>query len=453
MMSPVRLRELCVAVRKGDVVCDDTLVKTVEVDIDEYRGELGPQLPPDHLAELLPLMGWLIYEVSWKLVSQLTDGRREENPEVLAAIKTRYDLIARTVNAALGLPWPEYAPRALGALRAQALAESKRDTEESYGRARTAHQSARRRHGEFLTYSQRTAVGKDDGEGQLPLDEILVQLDLAETGTACRVAERVIGRWPEDFASADEIEYTQRLFDQLTSGVDIGEQALKTADRVWEEHGFSDEVTETRLLLPTSFINPGIMTARAVLLMLALTADMDKLGRLPLDDDQTWDATRHRLRKRFEEAYTYIERPIVSSTGEQVEPRDDLKLAIVQTRLSAALLMPGYRLPSTLSFASCLSHEVLDDDAVEAMCGWMTEQVTDDRGRQRQRSVHRGIGSAIMPRFLDSVEACRVAMGGTPGFRQWRSRWFVLDSYAREKGRAERVEKALGLPVHRRRTT
>ncbi len=451
MMSAERLRTLCHALRAGEIDCDDDLVRSIEADVEEYGREERTQLPPRHLAARLPLMGWLIYEATWSALTQISDGRREDDAEVLAAIKARYELIARTKNAALMLPWPEHASRALGALRAQALAESKRDTEDGYLRAQMEHQQARNRHGEYMTYPRRSPDAVDRTEFSLALDEILLQLNLAEAGTACRVAERVIGHWAEEYGSADQTEYAQRMFDQLTNGVDVGEQALAAADRIANGPGFADEVSETRLALPTSFINPGIMTARAVLLMLALSANMDELGRLPLGNDESWDDTRRRLCERFKNAYDYVERPIVNSKGERIEPRDTLKLAIVQTRLSAALLMPGLRLPSSWTFAPFLAHELLDDEAVEAMCAWMTERVTDARGRRKQRSVHRGIGSAVMPSFIDSVEACRVAMGGSAGFRDWRARWYMLDAYAHENGRAERVSAVLGIPLTRQR--
>jgi hypothetical protein len=70
------------------------------------------------------------------------------------------------------------------------------------------------------------------------LDEVFLQLALAETGTACRTAERVIGRWAEGITAGDwtlqhETHWTQRLFRQLAEGVEVGERALahRSADR------------------------------------------------------------------------------------------------------------------------------------------------------------------------------------------------------------------------------
>jgi len=452
-MTADRLRELCQALRGGTMVCDDALVTAIEADLEQYRLLPVAQVPPDDVAEALPLLGWLIYEATWSALPRMPARFTQLGGASLAAATANYDLIVRAANAARQMPWPEHAIRALGAFRAQALAESKQDSEAAYVRAQTIHLEARNRHASFLTYHR--ARGADEKDPYLrSLDEILVQLVLAETGTACRTAERVIDRWVEDFRRDDPAdderlreEYTQLIFDQMANGADIGEQALAAADRVKTLHGFVDAVSEEGMALPMSFVNPGIMTARAVLLMLALYPEMERLGFYPLGEDASWDQTRLRLRERFDHAYGYIERPIENSAGKRLEPREDLKLAIVQIRLSAALLMPGRSLPSSLSFAPCLSHEVLDDAAVEAMCRWLTETVVDRHGRETQRSTLRGFGGGIMPNFIRGVEACRAAFGGGQDYAAWRARWFVLDKYANEPGRAERISKALGRPI------
>jgi hypothetical protein len=451
MLTADQLRESCYAIRKREAGCDEELVAAIEADIQEYRLARTQQLPPDYLVDRLPLMGWLMYEATWNALLLIPDRRAQRQ----AVAEANHKLIARVANAARNMPWPEYAIRSLGAFRSLALAESKEDTEEGYVRAQMAHLEARGRHATALTY-HRDADAK--GEHHRALDEMLVQLALAETGTACRTAERMVGLWDVQTKGKSETETqqlgeerTQDLFDQLSGGIDIGELALEAADRVNRHHGFVNEVSEEGLALPTSFINPGIMTARAVLLTLALYPEMARLGRFPLSDDDTWDQTRQRLGELFDKTYEYIERPIVDSHGNLSELRDDFKVQIVQIRLNAALLMPGHRLPSEHDFAPCLAHEVLDDSAIEAMCAWLTEPIEDQDGRQRQRGVHRGIGSATMPAVIDGIEACRVAFGGRPGYRNWRARWFVLDSHINEPGRAERVETLLGRPITRTR--
>lgn len=451
VMSAERLEELCLALRRREIECDDEIVAAIEADAAAYRREPAPQLPPEDVAELLPLMGWLMYEASWSAVQGIPNGFTETGGEALARAREKHEWVLRIANASRVLPWPEFAPRALGALRALALAESKGDTQESYDRAQDLHQEARERHGSYLTYHQ------ENRDISQAYDEILVQLWLAEAGTACRIAERVVDRWAEEFAADDpetdrqrREERVQIVFSDLAEGAARGEEALAAAERVAED-GFVDEPTKDKLLMPTSFVNPGIMTARAVLLMLALSPEMQRLGYFPLGDDDSWDESREKLRERFDSAYEYIERPVFNSRNEPQEPRGDLKLAVVQIRLAAALLMPGRRLPSRLTFAPCVRHEVLDDDAIEAMSAWLTEVAVDRNGQEKQRSTLRGFGGAIMPNFFDGVEECRVAFGGKPGYRDWRARWFILDKYAAEAGRGERLSTILGRPVQRTR--
>lgn len=453
VMSAERLEELCLALRRGEITCDDDLVAAIEADVVAYGREPRTQAPPDDVAELLPLMGWLMYEATWSALERIpnrrgSDGDRDRN----------HEWILRIANAALDLPWPEYAPRSLGALRSLALAESKEDTQASYDRAQAFHQKARNRHASCLSYHRDPKNVPSPFAGfELHYDEMLLQLVLAETGTACRIAERVVDRWAEEFAAEGDDadrqrreERVQMIFSDLAEGATRGEEALTAAERV-AEHGFVDRPTKERLALPTSFVNPGIMTARAILLMLGLYPEMQRLGYFPLGDDESWDDSRKALAARFDHAYSKIERPILTSGGEPQELRHGLRLAVVQIRLAAGLLMPGHRLPSTLSFAPCLAHEVLDDDAVEAMSAWLTEPVTDAKGRETQRSHLRGFGGSVMPNFFDGVEECRVAFGGRPGYRAWRARWFILDKYANEPGRAGRVSAVLGRPVNRTR--
>src|SRR4029079_104144 len=98
-----------------------------------------------------------------------------------------------------------------------------------------------------------------------------------ETGTACRTAERVIGRWGEEFGQGDPEQndrWTQRMFRQLNEGVEVGEVAIATVHRIRDLYRLADKVDKHRLALRTGFQNPGIMTARAALLALPLTYEV-----------------------------------------------------------------------------------------------------------------------------------------------------------------------------------
>src|ERR1043165_6238190 len=162
MMTADELRSLSRRIRArkqaggpppGSPEVDDDLVRRIEADVDEYRARFytdpPPVLPPDQLRQLLPLMGWLIYEASldrlWDVDTQFetlagADGERS---------RTNAGLIRRLADAARGLVWPQFAPRGLGAVRTQALVESKRDNEAGYDAAYIIHEEARDKYQSF----------------------------------------------------------------------------------------------------------------------------------------------------------------------------------------------------------------------------------------------------------------------------------------------------------------
>jgi hypothetical protein len=87
----------------------------------------------------------------------------------------------------------------------------------------------------------------------------------------------------------------------------------------------------------------------------------------------------------------------------------------------------------------CLAANPLDEAAVKATSACLAEKTADGR----QRGDANVIGSAVMPAFIRSVEACRAVYGVDHGYREWRQRWFDLDRYASEPDRRDRVEAAL----------
>jgi hypothetical protein len=443
MMSVEELRQLCQDARSQRVDTDNDLIHKIESDVQEYRGFLRDraELPPDELVDRLWYMGWLIYEATWQSLARIAPGFESLSGEQHETSREVQGLIARGADAARSLPWPEFAPRALGAIRAQALAASKRDTEDGYDDAWILHEEARKKYALYRDYHV-DRKGRD--HLLLALDEVLVQLALAETGTACRTAERVISRWTEQ---TEEFEFTQqaderwaeRMFPELLQGVTIGEQALEMAATIEKEHGLVQQVDEHRLALVTSFQNPGIMTARAALLMLGMCAEMESLGRRPLPGDDSWKQSRLSLIKRFESAYRYIETDIPGDKGIRLPLHPAHARSVVQLRLNLALLVPGHPLPARLVFDPCVEVDPLDDSAIEALSAWLAESVDG-----KQRGDANVIGSATKPGFIRSVLACRTAAGATAdGYLRWREKWPLLDRYVTEPGRAERVEQAL----------
>jgi hypothetical protein len=444
MLSADELRSYARGIRDKTMVADDRLLTVIENDVAAYREYLReprPQLPPPELAELLPLMGWLLLEASlaqlWLVEAgyESLDSRRRARSEAAAA------LIDRAADAARALPWPEFAPRALGAIRAQALAASKRDTESGYDDAWILHQEAAEKHASYLD-----SHGSDPSRERYVRDlgEILLQLALAETGTACRTAERVLSRWAEEkeagtWGEQDSARWTQRMFRQLADGVETGMRALDVAAGIARRWGFTDRVTEERLALPTSHRLPAIMTARANLLMLSMCPEMEDLGRLP-DGFDNWAEARRGLVARFEECYRHIERPVLRGDGQPWPLLPENQRSMVQLRLHLALAVPGHDFPAELVFDPCVGINPLTDEAVTAMSSWLAE--SDAEGNRRGDA--NVIGSATKPSFVRSVAALRRIHGGTgEGYVEWRRAWFVLDRHANEAGRRRRVEEAL----------
>jgi hypothetical protein len=446
MMSPDELRETSRQLRAKQRQTDDELVEQIAEDIEEYREFLRrntTQLPLAPLDELLPLMGWLVYEASWDCVQRVDASFDREAADPAARRQSEAELarIDQLADCARHLPWPEFAPRALGALRALALAESKRDTEPGYDAAWTMHKEARDKYREYLD-----SHGDEASRGQfvLALDEVFLQLALAETGTACRTAERVIARWSEQFDDPEKPEWTraeeqrwiERMFRDLSAGVAVGERAIDTGERIRRDVGFAKEVSEHRLTRHSALQNPGIMTARAVSLLLALRPAMEvELGRRPPGFD-SWDRWEQDMLDRFVRAYRVIESEVPGPDGRPVEMDRGFQRQLVHIRLNLALLKPGYDLPSArVADLPCLGFNPLDDAAVEAMSAWLA----GPQGLGRERAL----GAATMPMFLRSLIACRGRGPDDDGYQSWRIRWFRLDHYSTEPGRLDRVRRAL----------
>lgn len=459
MMEADELRSLCASIRArsradgvpdGSPAVDDVLVKRIEQDVQAYRTtyltENVPQLPPEPLDELLPLMGWLIYEASLDRLWEVETGFPALSEDRRLASEAAAALIARLATAARKLVWPEFAGRALGAIRAYALVQSKCDTEEGFDNAWILHNEADEKYLSFLD-----TLGDDPRRTRfaLILDEVFLQLALAETGTACRTAERVIGRWFEDFATGDPdrdrrelAEWTQKLVPRLIEGIETGERALATAVRIRDKHGFAARVDVDRMTLATAFRNPAIMTCRAVLLTYSMGPEMDRLGRRPPVGYDSWADFHARLLERFDAAYEMLIAPVEKADRSPWPLNADHRRSIVQICLHLALVVPRHRLPEAFRVDDTLTLDTIDDDAVEAMSAWLA--APGDNGRQRGDANI--IGSSSKADFNRSVEACRTDAGAAADYHRWRCRWPHLDRYADEPGRLARMARLLDCP-------
>ncbi len=445
-MSAEELRELCMDFRYRGRKTDDEIVTLIRAEIDEYRARFytrpRPQLPPEPLDDLLPLMGWLIYEASWYSVQRVRAAFESMSPDERRPSEQAYRQIRSLANAARRLVWPEFAPRALGAIRAQALAESKRDTAEGYDEAYIIHQEAADKHQSYLD-SHGGSPAEVHARFELDLNEVLLQLALAETGTACRTAERVICRWSQEFDDPangdDETQWVQKMYLELSDAIEIGNRALTTAKKIKDGPGLVQQVDEYRLALVTGYRNPGIMTARAALLALALAPAMEHLGRKPARWP-TWPGERADLIKRFTSAYEQIEAPVVDDDGHVVGMKLEHQRALVQLRLQLALLVPGHTLTATEPFDPCLESNPLDDDAVKVMSQWLSRQENASSGGPNHGNI---MAAATMPLFIQSVLALRSLTGRAEGYLGWLADWWELGRYATEAGRSARLQAAI----------
>jgi hypothetical protein len=450
MMSQDELRAACGQLRAKLRRTDDELVQRIGADVEAYRDilRLQPrQLPPAPLDELLPLMGWLIYEASWDSLQRIDASfdRDAADPDTRRQSEAELARVDQLADSARQLPWPEFAPRALGALRALALAESKRDTEPGYDAAWTLHGDARTRHQEYLD-----SHGDDESRQRfvLALDEVFLQLALAETGTACRTVERVIARWAEHFEKSENPEWTraeeqrwiERMFRDLSAGVAVGERAIGIGERIKLDPGFADEVDEHRLTRHSALQNPGIMTARAASLLLALRQAMEvELGRRPVGFD-SWDRWEQDMLRGFVRAYRAIEDEVPGSGTGPAVMDSGFQRQLVHVRLNLALLKPGFDLPSARAAElPCLAFNPLDDAAVQAMSEWLAGPTGGGR--------ERALGAATMPMFIRSLIACRGLGRTDDGYQTWRIQWFKLDHYCGEPGRLDRVRWALDAAI------
>ncbi len=440
MMTPEELRELCTALRNKDRQNDEALLDRIEADVDEYRDILAAEptpRPPAELAERLPLMGWLLYEASWATLPRIPASwdREATPPEVRKRSEALFALIERLADGARQLPWPELAPRSLGALRCQAIAESKRDTIGGYDAAWSVHKETHRK---YESFRDSYGTGAEAQPLRRQLDEVFLQLALAETGTACRTAEQVVARWAEDFADQDDPatsvalqeSWIPRLFLRLTDGLAVGERAIKTAYAIRDRYGFASEVSEERLALPTALQNPGIMTARAASLLLAMGPAMRSMGLRPAGFE-SWEAWEEDTLRRYVLAYRAIEEDVPGKS----EMDKKFQRQLVHVRLNLALLKPGYDLPSRQDELPCLTINPLGDEAVDAMSTWL--------GGPERKGGERALGAATMPMFIRSLVDGRGLGPDDDGYQSWRLTWFGLDQYSDEPGRLDRVRRAL----------
>lgn len=431
------LKDLCSAIRSNAETATPDHVSLIEELANELREvrEANPgwsSPPTEEVTRRLRVAAWLMLEVSLKLVQRVKpawEALPTHDPDAKRSAESTA-LVDRVANSARYLAWRDFCPRALGAIRAQALAASKRDTVAGFRRAWLLHKEADKRFDEY-----KAAAGVDP-ELLLHFDETLVMLRLAQTGTACRTAELTINRTVAGSSrSTTEKARLNKLFRDLDQGANYGDQTIEAVRGVHRKHGLVTMVDEERFTLDTSYRNPGIMTARAYLLMYPITALLEQQNRGTWKDLPSWKHVRERLIEKFLEAYRAIE-----YQGSQTPLTVDFERSIIQLRLNLAIVNPGFELPSAHTFAPCLKRTVLDEEAIEELSQWLAQ--LDAKGKRRGDA--NVIGSATMPSYLTAIHLVR---GGTEDawkqYAEWRHRWFNLDRHVAETTRKDIVTAAL----------
>lgn len=441
-LSDTELLHNCEGIRAEELSVTAELVERIVATQSELRQlwdtTRAPAPPVDREVTLWRL-GWLFYESSWALTKLV---RTSFDATDHAPSKAAVALIVRLSTSYVRLPWPQWAPRGLGALRAHALAESKRDTDAGFVSAWVWHDEAKQRYVEYLA----TTPAKPS-RLRLGLVETMLQLALAETGTACRGVERTLGSWGEEllesadpidaFVEQDNAGERRGMLRRLLKGVQFGRDALERAAEIEQKHGLVHRVDEERLAMVTAFQNPGIMTARACLLAMPLCLGLD--GWRPPEEFGDWAEARAFLRDTFERAYRAIEREVRDDHGELKPFSQSFERPLMHIRTHFGLLHPGAELGSELSFADCLATARLDGAAVEAMCSWLA-----DRPVPARRGEGNPIASVMMPGYIRLVERYRLDHAGSTGeYAEWRVKWFELDRYADDAARRVWLDVAL----------
>ena len=395
-------------------------------------------VPSDGIIEELRYFGWGLFEAALVAINKVAaayvymdDPKRMQSEQ---AVKH----IAELADMARGTPWPEFSLRGLGAIRSLALAYSKQDSIPGYKRAWTTHTELEslldRRTDEIE--SGRFTDSPHQRDLKCDLDEMWEQHFLSKTGTSCREPEYLLCRWAErvqagEFRDDEQADIIGVLAHRLSIGIMSGEATLEAADLVYDTYQLAPCKDAKRLLGPTSMQNPGIMTARAYLLLMPMCPLMESYEHRAFEGD-SWDEYFEILVEGFMKAYARIEHPYPGIENEEVPFIGAHLRSLVQLRLAFRILCPNRDLQTILS--ERILGSALDLDDINDMSAWLA-------ARNDDANV---ISSATMPVYLSGIEQIRAKVGLTSGYRRWRRQWPALDRFGDEVGRAAVTAEALG---------
>ena len=258
----------------------------------------------------------------------------------------------------------------------------------------------------------------------LALDEVLMPLALAETGTACRTAERVIGRWDQDFRQDDPglDEDRQPALDpapvQAARRRHRDRRARdrrRHADR--DTLGLVDEVTETRADARHRPAQPHDHDLpRDPARVLHVSRD-GAARRRPAGTRRAWPDYQRPLLERFDKAFPALLLPVLKPNGDVWPLNAELRSLSSSCACTSASSPRGTPCAGR-AVDDELTLTVLDDDAVERMSAWLATEVDG-----RQRGDGNTIGSRVQAGLHPFVEACRrtpappraIGSGGSAG--------------------------------------
>lgn len=404
------------------------------------RNAEDARIPPDQQVRELRLFGWALFEAALVAINRvetayeyLPDADRARSKELVRDI-------AALANLARSTPWPEFSLRGLGALRSLALAHSKGDSPDEYRAAWTVHAEVEETLDDRADEIESGLLDDTPHIVDLKRDlaEMWQQHDLSQTGTSCREPEFTLCRWIERVKKGDiredgQAELIAFLAQRLRTGIRDGVSTLTRSDDAFQNYEILDYKTEKHLLQRTSMQNPGIMAARAYLLLIPMCPLMESYDHAPFEGN-SWDEYTRQLIDGFVWAYGRIESPPGDGRGgEEVPTFVTAHLrSLVQHRLFFRIICPNVSLPTKLD--EHILGGTLDLDDVNDLSEWL-------RKRGDDANV---ISSATMPEYIRGIESIRAQSGANAGYREWRRAWPTLDRFHREPERAGLVAEVLG---------
>ncbi len=422
-----------------DVVLDK--IALAMADLGERRKQSTERLPDESVAHRVRLVGALLYDGAQEINDYLDpDFEAFDDLEKREAARELLDKLVRLCVTAQALPWPEFGLRAIGAIRGEALGHSKSDTEQGYDNAWSAHQRAADKLQAHVDEINSGFFADSDYLPQLKQDviEIEQQIQLSETGTSCRQAEFILNKWDERveqgiFAADDDVDEMARLALQLQVGITSGSRSLHLVNHFEETYGLAPKKTLYNLLTHSSLQNPGIMTARAYLLLIPMCPVLEADGRRPpVPEDISWEQYHDQLLSNFYTSYAQIERHPANSEQSFISRHTR---SIAQIRLNFGVLFPGSELPTVLNPADGPWQTVVSTENIEQLAKWLADRDFDGNI----------IGTANMSAYLDGVQAIRDRHEQRlESYRGWRLRWFSMDRHRKVPGRKDRMTRILG---------